>query len=74
MEKSISLKEEERQEMYNAIYDDSMWLVNLTENLLSITRIENGTMQLQIEAELLDETIPFKRSLMDRQSSSMIFQ
>ena len=25
-----------------SIYDDSMWLVNLTENLLSITRIETG--------------------------------
>ena len=68
MEKSISLKEEERQEMYNAIYDDSMWLVNLTENLLSITRIENGTMQLQIEAELLDEVFQEALAHVDRQS------
>ena len=54
--------------MYNAIYDDSMWLVNLTENLLSITRIENGTMQLQIEAELLDEVFQEALAHVDRQS------
>lgn len=69
MEKNITLKEKERQEMYNAIYDDSMWLVNLTENLLSITRIENGTMELQIEAELLDEVFREALSHVDRKSS-----
>ena len=68
MSKSASLKETEKQEMYNAIYDDSMWLVNLTENLLSITRIENGTMHLQIEAELIDEVFREALSHVDRQS------
>lgn len=69
MEKSTSLKETEKQEMYNAIYDDSMWLVNLTENLLSITRIENGTMHLQMEAELIDEVFREALSHVDRQAS-----
>lgn len=68
MEKNISLKETEKQEMYNSIYDDSMWLVNLTENLLSITRIENGTMHLQMEAELIDEVFREALSHVDRQS------
>ena len=54
-EKSIVLDEEKKQELYRSIYDDSMWLVNLTENLLSITRIENGTMRLQSNAELMDD-------------------
>ena len=44
-----------KQEQHRSIYDDSMWLVNLTENLLSITRIENGTMHLQMGAELMDD-------------------
>lgn len=69
MEKSILLNEAERQEMYNAIYDDSMWLVNLTENLLSITRIENGTMQLQIGAELVDEVFREALAHVDRQAA-----
>ena len=30
MEKSVSLNENKKQEMYRSIYDDSMWLVNLT--------------------------------------------
>lgn len=69
MEKSILLNETERQEIYNAIYDDSMWLVNLTENLLSITRIENGTMQLQIGAELIDEVFREALAHVDRQAA-----
>ena len=32
-----------------------MWLINLVENLLSVTRIENGTMDLQMQPELLEE-------------------
>ncbi len=69
MEKSITLEEDRKQEIYNAIYDDSMWLVNLTENLLSITRIENGTMHLQIKAELLDEVFQEALSHVDRQAA-----
>lgn len=34
-----------------------MWLINLVENLLSVTRIDNGTMRLNMQAELLDEAI-----------------
>lgn len=55
MEKSESLQEERKQQFYQSIYDDSMWLINLTENLLSITRIENGKMRLQQTPELLED-------------------
>lgn len=68
MSKSASLDETGKQKMYNAIYDDSMWLVNLTENLLSITRIENGTMHLQIEAELIEEVFREALSHVDWES------
>lgn len=63
---SIVLEEEKKQELYRAIYDDSMWLVNLTENLLSITRIENGTMQLKMNAQLLDDVFREALSHLDR--------
>jgi len=69
MEKSITLDETQKQEIYNSIYDDSMWLVNLTENLLSITRIENGTMHLQMEAELIEEVFREALAHVDRQSA-----
>ena len=34
--------EETRMQIYGDIYDDSMWLIKLVENLLSVTRIEDG--------------------------------
>lgn len=51
------ISEEQRKKLYIDIYDDSMWLINLVENLLSVTRIDNGTMQLNMQAELMDEAI-----------------
>ncbi|WP_151734118.1 sensor histidine kinase ['Paenibacillus yunnanensis' Narsing Rao et al. 2020] len=54
---SAALKEEQKRELYTDIYDDSMWLFNLVENLLSISRIDNETIQLQLQAELLEEVI-----------------
>lgn len=34
-----------------------MWLINLVENLLSVTRLEDGTMNLNLQIELVDEVI-----------------
>ncbi|MPM94881.1 Sensor protein KdpD [bioreactor metagenome] len=51
------LSEEKKQGLYTDIFDDSMWLINLVENLLSITRIDNGTLNLNMQPELLDEVI-----------------
>ena len=68
MEKGIVLDEKKKQELYSSIYDDSMWLVNLTENLLSITRIENGTINLHVNAELLEEVFHEALAHIDRQS------
>ncbi|MBS4786325.1 MAG: sensor histidine kinase KdpD [Clostridiales bacterium] len=62
MENGSVLDEEKKQELYASIYDDSMWLINLVENLLFITRMENGTMKLNVQPELLDEV--FQEALM----------
>lgn len=51
------LNEDKKKEIYTAIYDDSLWLINLVENLLSVTRIEDGTMHLHMTTELIDEVI-----------------
>ncbi len=69
MEKSFSLDESTKREMYRSIYDDSMWLINLTENLLSITRIENGTMPLKRNAELIEDIFRESLSHVDRRSA-----
>ena len=52
-----SFDEETKLRLYSDIYDDSMWLINLVENLLSATRIEEGRMTLRVSAELLDDIV-----------------
>lgn len=54
-EQALSL--DKRNVLYQNIYDDSLWLINLVENLLSVTRIEDGTMQLKLSSELIDEVV-----------------
>ena len=46
-----------KKQLYSDIYDDSMWLINLVENLLSVTRIEEGRLNINLSTELLDEII-----------------
>lgn len=46
-----------RVQTFTDIYDDSMWLINLVENLLAITRIEGGQVHLTQSVELMDEVI-----------------
>ena len=48
---------ETKKQLYADIYDDSMWLINLVENLLSVTKIEEGRLNIRSQAELLDEVI-----------------
>lgn len=48
---------ETREQTFLDIYDDSMWLINLVENLLAITRIEGGQVSLPRSVELMDEVI-----------------
>lgn len=63
------INKEKRRQLYENIYDDSLWLINLVENLLSVTRIEDGTMKLRMTAELLDEIISEALQHTDRRRS-----
>ncbi|MGM9551433.1 MAG: DUF4118 domain-containing protein [Clostridia bacterium] len=49
--------ENTKKQIYTDIYNDSMWLNNLVENLLSVTRLEDGYVKLNKSAELMDEII-----------------
>ena len=53
---------------FNDIYDDSMWLINLVENLLAVTRIEGGQLNLNLSAELIDEVIAEAMNHISRKS------
>jgi len=52
------IKPDLRGQLCQNIYDDSEWLINLVENLLFITRIENGLMFIRTEPEVLQEIVP----------------
>lgn len=51
------LDDETRTQMFADIYDDSMWLISLVENLLSITRFEEGRINFNMTCELIDDVI-----------------
>ena len=44
-------------QIFTDIYDDTEWLINLVENLLSISRIENGKMALPLSLEVVNDVI-----------------
>ena len=46
-----------RKQLYMDIYDDSIWLINMVENLLSISKVEEGRLNLHFTTELLDEVV-----------------
>lgn len=62
------LEEDTRHQIFLDIYDDSIWLINLVENLLSITRIEDGRMNLRLSTELVGEVIEEALRHTNRQS------
>ena len=63
-----AIDEATRLQIYADIYDDSMWLINLVENLLAVTRIEDGRMNLRMETELVSEVISEALRHISRQS------
>ena len=52
-----ALDEQTRRQIYADIHDDALWLINLVENLLYVTRIEDGRMKLRCSVELIDEVM-----------------
>jgi len=51
------LDNETRMQIFTDIFDDSQWLISLVENLLSVTRIEEGRMHFNMSVQLIDEVI-----------------
>lgn len=51
------LQKEQKIQLYKDIYNDSNWLIELVENLLSVTRMENGTMQIHMQDEIVVDVV-----------------
>ena len=63
------MDDDTRERTFQDIYDDSMWLINLVENLLAVTRIEDGRVKLNQSVELMDEVITEALHHVNRKSS-----
>ena len=46
-----------KKQLFTDIYDDSMWLINLVENLLSVSRLEENHLNLHLNSELVADVI-----------------
>lgn len=51
------ISEEKKYELLQGVYDDTEWLIRLVENLLSITRFDDGKMELKKSMELVEEVV-----------------
>ena len=54
---AAALPEAKKQGLYADIYDDAVWLSNLVENILAVSRLDDGSMGLRREPELITEII-----------------
>lgn len=52
-----SFSREKHLQMLEGVSNDAQWLVRMVENLLSITRIDSGTVQLKMKSTVLEELI-----------------
>ena len=66
------LDDETRRQIFSDIYDDSEWLIDLVENLLSISRIENGQMELHLSLEVINDVAAEALRHIDRNANQHI--
>ncbi|MFZ2757149.1 MAG: ATP-binding protein [Atopobiaceae bacterium] len=57
LDEGTTLDEAARHHLLADIYDDALWLNDLVENLLAVTKLENGTLRLNVSCELVEEVI-----------------
>lgn len=57
MESAARLSDAQRAVLYRDIRDDSLWLVDLVENLLAVTRAEDGRLDLHIQPEVVSDVV-----------------
>ena len=68
------LDPETTRQLYQDIYDDSQWLINLVENLLSVSRVTNSEMKLNRSVEVLDDIIDEAMHHVDRHAENHIIE
>ena len=65
---------EEAGQIYGSIYEDSIWLINLVENLLSITRMDDSSIRLNLKPELVTDVIESALSRLGRRAEQHVIR
>ena len=63
------LDEQTRKQILTDIYDDAQWLTGLVENLLSITKITDGSVKLHLSDQVVDDIVSEALRHIDRRSA-----
>ena len=63
------LDEQTRKQIFTDIYDDAQWLTGLVENLLSITKIVDGSVKLHLSDQVVDDIISEAFRHIDRRAA-----
>ena len=58
-----------RKQIFTDIYDDAQWLTGLVENLLSITKIADGSVKLRLSDQVVDDIVSESLRHIDRRSA-----
>ena len=64
-----ALDEQTRKQIFTDIYDDAQWLTGLVENLLSITKISDGSVKLRLSDQVVDDIVSEAFRHIDRRST-----
>lgn len=57
VDQASRLSEAQKQKLYQDIHEDALWLLGTVENLLAVTRMEEGRMALHLKPELMSEIV-----------------
>ena len=63
------LDEQTRKQIFTDIYDDAQWLTGLVENLLSVTKIADGSVKLRLSDQVVDDIVSESLRHIDRRSA-----
>ena len=63
------LDEQTRKQIFTDIYDDAQWLTGLVENLLSVTKIVDGSVKLRLSDQVVDDIVSEALRHIDRRSA-----
>lgn len=57
LEKGKVISDKTKEDLLNGIFDDTEWLIRLVENLLSMTKFDEGSMDIRKNMELVEEVV-----------------